>query len=102
MTPLALIVKHTTRSGKRDEVRAVWEKHMAPAVSDNPGHIAYFYCFDNADPNSIIAFQMYESPEASRDFLQTDSYKAYLKEVESLLESPPQVTELTPEWRKSV
>lgn len=96
----ALIVKHTTRPGKRDEVRKVWEKHMAPAVAANPGHLAYFYCFDNADPDSISAFQQYVSAEASQEFLEADSYAAYLKDVEPLLQGPPQVTALTPMWCK--
>jgi quinol monooxygenase YgiN len=100
MTQLALIIKHKTQPGKRDEVRAVWEKHMAPAVSSNPGHAAYFYCFDNADPDSISAFQVYKDAEASRQFLATDSYAAYLKDVEPLLLGPPQVTALTPVWAK--
>lgn len=100
MTPLALIVKHKTKPGKRDEVRNVWEKHMAPAVSANPGHTAYFYCFDNSDPDSISAFQVYESAEASQHFLKTESYSAYLKDVEPLLSGPPQVTALTPVWVK--
>lgn len=100
MTQLALIIKHKTQAGKRDEVRAVWEKHMAPAVSNNPGHAAYFYCFDNADPDSISAFQVYESAEASRQFLATASYAAYLEDVEPLLLGPPQVTVLTPVWAK--
>ncbi len=66
MTPFALIVKHKTQPGKRDEVREVWEKHMAPAISANPDHTAYFCCFDNDDPNSICAFQQYASAEAYR------------------------------------
>ena len=63
MTSYALIVKHKTQPGKRDHVRQVWEKHMAPAIPANPGHTAYFYCFDNADPDSISAFQQYASVE---------------------------------------
>ena len=102
MTPLALIIKHKTKPGKRDEVRKVWERHMAPAVSANPGHIAYFYCFDNADPDAIVAFQQYVSAEAAGEFLKTDSYAAYLQEVEPLLSGPPQVTALTPVWSKDV
>lgn len=101
MTSFALIVKHQTLPGKRDEVREVWEKHMAPAIAGNPGHTAYFYCFDNADPNAISAFQQYASAEASQAFLKTDSYAAYLKEVEPLLAGPPQVTALTPVWSKA-
>ena len=100
MSNLALIIKHKTQPGKRDEVRKVWEKHMAPAVSGNPGHTSYFYCFDNSDVDSISAFQVYESTEASQEFLKTESYLAYLKEVEPLLSGPPQVTALTPVWIK--
>ena len=100
MTSFALIIKHRTLPGKRDKVRKIWEKHMAPAVSANPGHTAYFYCFDNSDPDSITAFQQYSSAEESQEFLKTDSYAAYLKDVEPLLASPPQVTALTPVWSK--
>ncbi len=96
----ALIVKHQTRPGQRDEVRRVWEKHMAPAVSANAGHLAYFYCFDDSNPDSICAFQQYANVEASQAFLETDSYAAYLKEVGPLLAGPPQVTPLTPVWTK--
>jgi quinol monooxygenase YgiN len=102
VTSFALIVKHQTLPGKRDEVRAVWEKHMAPAIADNPGHTAYFYCFDNSDPDSISAFQEYANAEASEEFLQTASYAAYLRDVEPLLAGPPQVTALTPVWIKEV
>ena len=102
MTSLALIIKHKTQPGKRDEVRKVWERHMAPAVSANPGHLAYFYCFDNADPDAILAFQQYVSAEAAGEFLKTDSYAAYLQEVEPLLSGSPQVTALTPTWWKDV
>lgn len=61
MTSIALIIKHRTIPGNRDAVREIWERHMVPAISNNPGHTAYFYCFDNADPDVICAFQHYES-----------------------------------------
>ena len=63
MTSLALIIKHKTQPGKRDEVRKVWEKHMAPAVLANPGHLAYFYCFDNADPVRSWRFSNMSAPK---------------------------------------
>ena len=100
MTALALFIKHKTLPGRREEVRNIWERHMAPAIASNPGHIAYFYCFDNADPDAICAFQQYSSVEASKDFLQASSYVAYLKDVEPLLAGPPEVTALTPIWSK--
>lgn len=73
---------------------------MAPAVDGNPGHVAYFYCFDNTDPDAISAFQVYGSAEESQQFLQTDAYAAYLRDVEPLLSGPPLVTSLTPVWAK--
>ena len=100
MSSFALIIKHKTQPGKRDEVRKVWEKHMAPAISANAGHTAYFYCFDNTDSDAIYVFQQYASAEASQDFLKTESYAAYLKDVESLLSGPPEITALTPMWSK--
>ena len=96
----ALIIRHRTKPGRREEVIAVWRRHMAPAIMSNPGHTAYFYCLDNADPDSLYAFQQYASIEASEQFLRTSSYAAYLKEVEPLLAGPPQITALTPVWSK--
>ena len=100
MSQIALFVKHKTLPGKRDEVREVWERHMAPTIAANPGHSAYFYCFDNSDADSICAFQLYASSQAAEDFLKTPSYAAYLKAVEPLLSGPPHVTPLTPIWTK--
>lgn len=100
MAAVALIIRHKTQPGRRDEVHAIWLRHMAPAVASNAGHTAYFYCFDNADPDALCAFQQYASPEASQAFLKTPSYAAYLKDVEPLLAGPPQVTSLTPMWTK--
>ena len=101
MTNLAIMIRHQTRPGARDDVQRIWQRHMAPAVAANPGHIAYFYCFDEADPNAITAFQVYDDASSAAAFLQTDAYGAYLAEVESLLAGPPQVTELTPVWSKT-
>ncbi|MBT9552175.1 MAG: antibiotic biosynthesis monooxygenase [Hydrogenophaga sp.] len=100
MTAFALIIKHQTQPGQREAVRKIWEKHMAPAIASNPGHTAYFYCFDQADPDAICAFQQYSSLEASQEFLRTSTYAAYLKDVEPLLAGPPQITALTPVWTK--
>lgn len=100
MTQIAVTIRHQTRPGARDDVRAVWERHMAPAVAANDGHVAYFYCFDVADPDGITAFQVYEDAAASQAFLQTPAYAAYLAEVEPLLAGPPTVSAHTPVWTK--
>lgn len=99
MSTHALFIQHKTRPGCRDEVALIWQRHMAPAISDNPGHIAYAYCF-GAEPDTICAFQRYRSEEAAAEFLRTGAYAAYEAEVEPLLEGPPQVTVLDVRWTK--
>lgn len=100
MPQLALFIRHKTLPGRREEVAAVWERHMPPAIAANAGHLAYFYCFANSDPDSICAFQQYASADAAEAFLKTTAYQAYLREVEPLLSGPPEVTALTPQWSK--
>ena len=100
MPSIALFITHRVRPGQRDAVRAVWEKHMAPAVATNAGHQAYVYCFDPAVPDSICAFQQYRSPEDAAAFLTNAAYQAYEQEVAPLLMGPPDVQRLTPVWSK--
>ena len=102
MTSVALFIVHKTKPGMREAVKDVWLRNMAPAVQANPGHLAYFYNFDAADPDAICAFQQYASANAAREFLEHPSYLKYLKEVEPLLEGPPQVKNLIPQWVKTV
>lgn len=74
MTKVALFVKHKIQPGKRDDVRKVWGCHIRPSIASNPGHEAYFHCYDDNDPNSLCAFHQYTDLKASQDFLKTDSY----------------------------
>jgi hypothetical protein len=46
MTKIALLIQHKTKPGKRDRVHQIWERYMQPNIAKNPGHEAYFYCFD--------------------------------------------------------
>lgn len=71
MSQVAVLVTHQTQPGRREEVRALWERHMAPAVAANTGHVAYLYCLDDNDPDVIRAFQVYADADASRAFLAT-------------------------------
>ncbi|MFP7723623.1 putative quinol monooxygenase [Lysobacter sp. A3-1-A15] len=101
MNSTALFIIHKTKPGKREEVKKVWLRHMAPAIQDNSGHLAYFYTFDSNDPNSICAFQHYESEQAAKDFLSHPNYQAYLVESRELLEQEPRIMSLAPQWVKS-
>lgn len=84
----------------RDAVRDVWLKHMAPAGAGNAGHLACFYCFDEADGDVLRVFQLYADAAAAAAFLEHPNYAACLAEVEGLLADPPQVQAASPQWIK--
>jgi quinol monooxygenase YgiN len=76
-------------------------RYMAPAIGANPGHMAYIYSFDTADPDVVCAFQMYSSEEAAQEFLKHPNYVAYLEESRPLLSGEPQIRILDPQWTKN-
>ncbi len=97
---VALFIRHKSLPGKRDQVRRVWERHLQPHIARNAAHEAYFYCYDDNDPDSICVYQQYSDGASSRAFLALPHYADYVKEVEPLLAGPPEVTTATPVWVK--
>jgi quinol monooxygenase YgiN len=100
MSKHVLFLQHRTKPGARDAVQRVWQKHMQPAIEANAGHEIYVYAF-GSDPDRICAFQVYASAEEASAFLKTPAYLAYEKEVAPLLEGPPDVEVLQPQWIKA-
>lgn len=96
----AILVTHRTQPGQRDAVRGVWETHMPAAVAANPGHLAYFYTFDDADRDVIRAFQVYSDGDAAQAFLNDDAYRTYVAAVEPLLAGAPDVAVSQVVWAK--
>lgn len=100
MNTHALFLKHHTKPGLRDEVEAVWRRHMLPAVDQNEGHQLYVYSFGE-QPDVICAFQVYRTPDDAKAFVQSQAYLDYLGEVGPLLAGDPEVEVLQPRWIKN-
>lgn len=102
MSKVAIFVKHKSLPGKRDEVRRVWERYMQPQIAQNKAHEAYFYCYDDSDPDSISVYQQYSDHESSEAFLKNPNYAAYLREVGPLLAlaGGTEITKAIPVWVK--
>lgn len=101
MAKAALFIRHKALPGKRDEVRRIWEKHLRPRIQDNAAHEAYFYCFDDADPDIICVFQLYGGRAGAQDFAEAPWYPAYEAEVTPLLTGESEFRSATPMWSKS-
>ena len=101
MSKHALFLQHRTKPGARDEVQRIWQKHMQPAIEGNGGHEVYVYSF-GSDPDRNLRLQVYSSVEEASAFLKSQAYIDYEKEVAPLLEGPPQVEVLRPQWIKGI
>jgi len=100
MSKSALFIKHRAQPGRRDEVRRVWEKHLKPNIAGNPAHEAYFYCYDDNDPDVICVYQQYVDRASPQEFVKTPWYASYLDEVSPLLAGEPEIRTVTPVWAK--
>ena|SRR5699024_6161437 len=98
---VSFFINHKTLPGKRDEVKQIWEQYMQPEIAQNKAHEAYFYCFDNNDPDTLCVYQQYSDYESSQAFLETTNYARYHKEVSSLLAGEPEILVATPMWIKN-
>ena len=73
---------------------------MQSAIEENPGHEIYVYSFGD-EPEQIYAFQVYGSVENANAFIKSHAYRDYELEVAPLLEGPPHVEVLKPQWIKN-
>lgn len=100
MTKHALFLQHRTKPGARGDVQKIWQKDMQAAVAENSDHEICVYLFGD-DPDRICAFQVYASVEAANEFLKSQAYRDYEQEVTPLLEGPPTIEVLKPQWIKA-
>ncbi|HEV7372192.1 hypothetical protein [Arenibaculum sp.] len=101
MNGAALFIRHKSLPGRRDEVRRVWEKHLRRRIGGNAAHDAYFYCYDDSDPDTICVFQLYDDRASAQAFVKQPWYPAYEAEVAPLLTGESEFRPATPVWIKA-
>jgi quinol monooxygenase YgiN len=100
MSKGALFIRHQAQPGKRDEIKRVWEKYAQNYVADSRGQLAYFYCYDDNDPDAIVVFQLHADVDSTKEFVNQRWYADYERETEALLAGPSEFRMATPQWTK--
>lgn len=100
MTKTALIIRHKALPGRRDALRAVWERHARDYVAASAGYAIYAYCEDQNDPDVIWAFQIHSNASSADQFTSQLWYAAYDAETKALLAEPSQFHAALPLWAK--
>jgi quinol monooxygenase YgiN len=101
MSKTALFIRHRAKPGMRDEVQRIWARHVQPRAAANPSHEAYYFCYDDQDPDVICVFQLYTSENAMREFLAGEWYPGYLREIGEVVAAPPEISPATLVWSKT-
>ena len=100
MTKSATLVRHKAKSGKRDEVRRIWERYARDYAAGSDGMLSYYYCFDDNDPDTIIAFQLAADQATAGEFVKQPWYADYQRETAELMAGPSEILSATPQWVK--
>ena len=94
------MVNGRTQPGKRDEVRRLFEAHLAPRAIANEAQPIVVWCADNGDPDAFYLWEVYSDPEAMEANGRAHWFGQYMAAVGPLLDGQPEVTTSTPMWLK--
>ncbi len=100
MSKSVTVVRHTAKPGKRDEVLRVWKKYVADYVAGHDSSLGYYYCFDDNDPDTIIAIQVTADRDAGQEFVKQPWFGDYQRETLELVAGQSEVRTATPQWIK--
>lgn len=100
MSKTGLFVRHKAKPGQRDSVKAVWEKYVKPRANSNANHEAYYFCYDNDDPDVICVFQLLSDENSLDQFMEGPWYPEYLEAVSEYVLEAPTLNTATPQWIK--
>ncbi len=101
MNGACLFIKVRSKEGQRDNLRALWEKHLKQRAAENTTQEVYFYCYDNQDQNLICMFEYYTDSEEIQHNSKTSWFQSYMQEAIPLLDGEPEVNMASPIWIKN-
>ena len=100
MADLAIFMTVKTKPGKRDTLKALWEKHLKPLAAANDMQSRYVYAYDSQDENTIRIMEVYESLEAFQHNSKSEWFADYMKQAAPLLDGDPEFHMTQPQWVK--
>ena len=100
MAKLSIIIKGRARPGKRDEVRTLFEKHLAPRAVANAAQEVVVWSADNGEPDTFYLYEIYGDPTAMEANASAPWFAEYISAVAPLLATQPELMTATPMWMK--
>ena len=102
MAKLVLIIKGKAQPGKRDEVRQLFEQHLASRANSNDAQEVVVWSADDNDPDAFHLFELYSDRDAFQANAEAPWFKEYMVKVGPLIAGRPELIMATPHWSKGV
>lgn len=102
MAKLALIIKGKALPGKRDEVRRLFEDHLAAHAQANKAQEIVIWAADDNDPDTFHLFEVYNDRNAFQANAGAPWFKEYMAKVSPLIAGRPEFSMATPAWSKGI
>lgn len=100
MSPVMMIIEGRTLPGKRDDVYALFEKHLAPRATAEDGQRLVVWAASEGDDDAFQLVEIYNDQAVMERNATAEWFWAYMSEVGPLLDGEPRVTTSTPRWTK--
>jgi quinol monooxygenase YgiN len=98
--PVAAVITIRTLPGKRGELRALWEQHLAPRVLDSETQQLYVVVEDSGDHDVLHLLEVYsDGTQMARSGAQP-WFAEYMAAAAPLLDGTPVMTSGLPVWVK--
>lgn len=91
MNEIAMMVSGKAKSGKREELHALFERLLAPAARANDTQRFVAFCLDQADPDRFFLFEIYTSAAAMQQNAQNPVFAEYMQASMPLLSGQPEM-----------
>lgn len=101
MAVTAMIVRSKARSGKRDALRAAWEKHLQAPTEADDSRLLYLYCFDAEDPDAYTLIEVFRD-DASPPPPDAPFFQEFMRDAGPLLDDMPRVQRTEVVWSKGL
>ena len=95
-----MIVRSKAKPGRRDALRAAWDKHLRAATEADHSRLLYLYCFDADDPDAHMLVEVFRDgvgpPPPDAPFFQE-----FMRDAGPLLDGMPVVQRAEVVWSKA-
>ncbi len=97
-----LEIRGRAHRGRREDVFALFEAHLAPRAEKNPSQRLVVWVADHVDADAFSLFEIYDDAGAADANANEDWFANYLAAVAPLLDGFPAITTGSPRWVKGL